>query len=117
MKAKEWMIVVLLLSNAFLLALLVGGRSPVSPANAQTATSFGSFVALSAGAEGDPTLFLIDTEKQKMAVYSVVSGSRPLRLIAVRDISYDFVPDSFNDTSGLTVEEIKAHLSQKTGAN
>ena len=117
MKAKEWMVVILLLSNAFLLALLVTGRPPASPANAQTSASFGSFVAISAGADGDPTLFLIDTEKRKMAVYSVISGSRPLRLIAVRDISYDFIPASFNDTSGLSVEQIKEHLSEKMGAN
>jgi len=116
MKAKDLAIIALLVSNAFLLALLVVGRSPVPPANAQTVASIGSLTMLSAGAEGDPTLFLIDTEKNKMAVYTVVSGSRPLRLIAVRDMSYDFLPDEFNDTSGLNVEQIKEYLSNKAGA-
>ncbi len=116
MKAKDLAIVVLLLFNAFLLALLVTGKSPVPPANAQTAASSGGLTMLSAGAEGDPTLFIVDAEKKKMTVYSVVSGSRPLRLIAVRDMSYDFFPDGFNDTSGLDVEQIKEYLSNKAGA-
>ena len=115
MKAREWTIIVLLLSNVFLLCLLVAGRAPIAPAAAQTTASFGNFMALSAGADGKPTLFLIDTESKKMVVYQVVSGSRPLRLVAIRDMKYDFIPDDFNDTSGLSVEQLREYLSKKTG--
>ncbi len=115
MKAKEWTIVGLLLSNAFLLWLLVAGIVPIAPAAAQTKASFGNFMAVSAGADGKPTLFLIDTESKKMAAYQMIVGSRPLRLVAVRDMKYDFVPDDFNDTSGLSVEQLREYLSKRIG--
>ncbi len=96
-----------------LLIVMVWQGSLVSREARGAAVASGGLMAVGATGGGETVLFLIDPAERKIAAYQIFSGSNPLRLIAVRNIRFDFLPDDFNDRMGISVEDIRKIYGDK----
>ena len=91
-----WVVVVLLAVIATALVMVIGLDPPVAHAQASAADRDGVFVVAGKVTPETYGLYLVDTGKRRIAVYQWLPNSRKLRLMAVRNYTYDLRLDEYN---------------------
>jgi len=98
-KAARWLIVALLAAVAG--GLVVEFVSVIRPAAAQVSTGENRPLQAVPGQIGRDTygVFLVDSEKGRMAVYELINdhGGKKLHLVAARFVAYDLRLDDWNN--------------------
>jgi len=106
----------LILALVAVTAFLLGRGTETRPALAYGVDSNQDMIAVTGEfGRGTSVLYLIDTRAKTLAVYQAKGGSQSnLKLIAVRDITYDLKVRSYNDVSepGMKVEELERRWRQ-----
>ena len=97
-------------ANVILVGALVGG-SPSQTAEGQSANGTNGFLMTTGVLQGKGTseaLYIMDTNNKKLAVYFM--NSNRLEVMAIRDMQYDLIPQSFSPKGGKqdpTVKDMK----------
>lgn len=94
--AAMWMVVVLLAVIATALVMAIGLDPPVVYAQVSAADRAGVFVVAGKVTPETYGVYLVDTGKHRIAVYQWLPSSRKLRLMAVRNYTYDLRLDEYN---------------------
>ena len=91
-----WMVVVLLAVIATALVMTIGLDPPAAYAQVSAADRAGVFVVAGKVTPETYGMYLVDTGKHRIAVYQWLPNSRKLRLMAVRNYTYDLRLDEYN---------------------
>ncbi len=110
MSKQGWMTLALgvaIAVNGILLGLLVGS-GPDQVAEGQSANGTNGFLMTTGVLQGkgaSEAMYLFDTNDKKLAIYFM--NNTRLELIAVRDLTYDFIPQSYSPKSGRQEPSVK----------
>jgi len=94
--AAVWVVVALLAVIATALVMAIGLDPPAAHAQVSAADRDGVFVVAGKVTPETYGMYLVDTGKHRIAVYQWLPNSRKLRLMAVRNYTYDLRLDEYN---------------------
>ena len=94
--AAAWLIVVLLTVIATVLVMEIGFGASATHAQVGAAGKDNVFVVAGRVTPETCGVYLIDVEKRRIAVYQWLPSSRKLRLMAVRNYTFDLRLDEYN---------------------
>ena len=94
--AAVWVVVVLLAVIATALVMAIGLDPPTVHAQVSAADRNGVFVVAGKVTPETYGMYLVDTGKRRIVVYQWLPNSRKIRLMAVRNYTYDLRLDEYN---------------------